>query len=91
VLFLFTLSSTYGTCGLLGVLSTLHKISVNFTFFKIFFGQKCTVNLTILNGSPPCDIYGNRQEAKVTKYKERGKIQPFTSISHEKETDKRVD
>jgi hypothetical protein len=38
-----------------------------------------------------CDIYGDRREAKVTKYKERGKIQPFTSISHEKETDKRVD
>jgi hypothetical protein len=38
-----------------------------------------------------CDIYGDRREAKVTKYKERGKIQPFTSIAHERETDKRVD
>ena len=38
-----------------------------------------------------CDIYGDRPEAKVTQYKERGKIQPFTSISHGKETDIRVD
>jgi hypothetical protein len=79
--------------GHLGVLSTLHNGSCkNLCKFHIFFCcQKCAVNLTILNGSPPYDIHGDRREAKVTKYKERGKIQLFTSISHEKETDKRVD
>ena len=83
--------------GLLGVPSTLHNGNCKnlckfHVFFVFFLGcQKCAVNLTILNGSPPCDIYGDRQEAKVTKYKECGKIQPFTSISHEKETDKHVD
>jgi hypothetical protein len=63
-----------------GLNSVFRKYVLIFCFCFFWGCQKCAVNLTILNGSPPCDIYGDRREAKVTKYKERGKIQPFTCL-----------